>query len=255
MTTIIMLQKKVVQALEQGKDPAPALKALADYRANQEVQKELGELQQIADNRKALRDRADAIKVKVEIQDKAIDEFLKARDTLIAQLQPLLEPMGELTKLGASGWEREPGVCYAGYNDYTQFAGEVRGVPKGYLDENFGCPFLEMAGGQDDARGKATEAYGYFASALGILSAFVKGQNKLALQTAEGLMAMDSETETTEVESSCRVCQHPKVTEINTALKEGKSLRALEEEYNVPRSTLSRHKNKCLNLGVVRMRD
>ena len=73
-------------------------------------------------------------------------------------------------------------------------------------------------------------------------------------------MAVDNEPEnepegetTSEVELSCRVCQHPEREAIDKALREGRSLRDIETEFNVPRSTLSRHKNRCLNLGAIRV--
>jgi len=58
--------------------------------------------------------------------------------------------------------------------------------------------------------------------------------------------AAEAESETTEVESSCRVCQHRERGAIDKALQEGRSLRDIETEFNVSRSTLSRHKRNCL---------
>ncbi|GAI78909.1 unnamed protein product [marine sediment metagenome] len=65
--------------------------------------------------------------------------------------------------------------------------------------------------------------------------------------------ATEAEGETTEVESSCRVCQHRERGAIDKALQEGRSLRDIETEFNVSRSTLSRHKNHCLNLRAIRL--
>lgn len=253
--TIKAIQKQIVVKLEAGEDVSELARRLAQERAKIAAQTEIEQLKKITDERQVLRDRAKAVKAKVQRQSEGIDKFLKARDALVSQLQPLLEPMGELAKMAAAGWERDPGECYA-FNDLGQFAGEVRQVPKGYLPTDFGCPFLEMIGGQVDAYGKAPEAYGYFTSALGILANFTKGKSHLPLQPAKGLVAIDNEPEkTSEVELICRVCSHEKAAEINKLLKDGKSLRVIEGEFNVSRSTLSRHKARCLNLGLVRIHD
>ena len=141
------------------------------------------------------------------------------------------------------------------YLDMGQFAGAVNQIPAGYLPPGFGCSFLEMADGKQDALNKASEAYSYLLAAHGILANFQKGASILSLRPVEGLVAIDETETTSEVELNCRVCNHPKVEAINTLLIEGKSLRAIEDEFNVSRSTLSRHKNNCLNLGVIRIHD
>ena len=41
--------------------------------------------------------------------------------------------------------------------------------------------------------------------------------------------------------SACRVCTRPELQRINEALSQGVSLRALEEQFHVSRSALSRH--------------
>jgi len=255
--TIKAIQKQIIVKLEAGEDVSELTKRLAQERAKIAAQAEIEQLKKIANERQALRDKAEAVKVKVQKQGEAIDTFLKARDTLVSQLQLLLAPMSELAKMAAAAWEREPGECYI-FNDLGQFAGAIRGIPQGYLPSDWGCPFLEMIGGQVDARGKAAEAYSYFMSALGILTNFQKGISTMGQPPAEGLMAIDNEPETettSEVELSCRVCQHPERGAIDKALQEGRSLRNIETEFNVPRSTLSRHKNRCLNLGAIRIHE
>jgi len=218
--TIKAIQKQIIVKLEAGEDVSELTKRLAQERAKIAAQAEIEQLKKIADERQALRDKAEAVKVKVQKQGEAIDAFLKARDTLVSQLQPLIEPMSELAKMAAAGWEREPGACYSGFGDIPQFAAAVKGISEGYLPADFGCPFLEMAGGQVDALGKAGEAYSYFTSALGILSSLQKG-----------------------------------ISTMGQLLRQGKPLRDIEAEFDVSRSSLSRHKNHCLNLGAVRIHD
>lgn len=101
-----------------------------------------------------------------------------------------------------------------------------------------------MAGGEVDAHGKAAEAYSYFMSALGILTHFTKGNSQVPLSPAEGLMAIENEPETEA--GTCIVCSHSEIETINKLLKDGKSLRAIEDEFGVSRSSLSRHKNNCM---------
>ena len=268
MTTITELQKRIVKALETGQDPAPIQKELAEVRAKIAAAVELEELQKIANERQKLRDKAEAVKGKVQKQSDAIDRFLELRDTLVKQLQPLIEPVKELAKLQAPSWEREPGECYL-FNDVGQFAGAVQGIPLDYLGKDFGCPFLEMRDGTQKADGKAVEAYNYLLWAHGILSNLQKGQSRLPLKKAEGLLENEAigaaetlgtdpkpvETVGTETlenepiepvepvggEQICRVCLHPEVDIINNLLRQGKSLRDLESEFGISRSTLSRH--------------
>jgi len=245
--TIKAIQKQIIVKLEAGEDVSELTRRLAQERAKIAAQAEVEELQKIADERQALRDKAEAVKAKVQKQGEAIDQFLELRDTLVSQLQPLLEPMEKLATMASASWERDPGECYI-FNDLGQFSGAVKQVPAGYLPPGFGCPFLEMEGGQVDACGKATEAQSYFMAAHGILASFQKGIRALPLSPAEGLMAIENEPETT-----CGICQHPEVTEINKALKEGVALRTIEARHGVSRSSLSRHNNHCLNLGAIRV--
>jgi len=249
MTTVIMLQKRIVKALEEGKDTTPILKELAELRAKQAMDGELEELAKVANQKQALRDTAKRIKEKVEKQNKAIDGLLEARDTVIKQLVPLLEPMSELVKMGASSWEREPGGCYL-YNDLGVFASDARSVPADYLPKDFGCPFLQMSDGMTDARGKVSEAYQYLSSAIGILQSFTKG-----IQRTASAKSTDPLLENVDVAGGCSICSHPALTEIDKALKDNVSLRALETKYKVSRSSLSRHKNNCLNIGAVKVVD
>jgi len=251
--TIKAIQKQIIIKLEAGEDVSELTRRLAQERAKIAAQAEIEQLKKIADERQALRDKAEAIKTKVQKQGEAIDAFLKARDTLVSQLQPLLEPMSELAKMAAAAWEREPGACYSGFGDIRQFAAAVNQVPKGYLPADFGCPFLEMAGGQVDALGKASEAHGYFTAAVGILAGFQKGVSALPLKPVEGLMAIDNEPETEA--GSCIVCSHAEVETINNLLRQGKPLREIESQFDVSRSTLSRHRSRCLNIGAIRVRE
>ncbi len=250
--TIKAIQKQIIVKLEAGKDVSELTRRLAQERVKIATEGELAELQKIADERQQLRDKAEAVKSKVQKQGEAIDAFLSLRDKLVSQLEPLLEPMGELAKMASASWERDPGECYI-FNDMGQFAATVRSVPKGYLPADFGCPFLEMKGGQVDAYGKAPEANAYFMAAVGILAGFTKGVRAIPLKPVEGLVAIDNEPETEA--RSCVICSHAEVETINNLLRQGKPLRDIESEFGVSRSSLSRHKSRCLNEGVIRVTD
>jgi hypothetical protein len=252
--TIKAIQKQIIVKLEVGEDVAELSRRLAQERAKIAAQAEIEELKKIAEKRQALRNQAEVVKSKVQKQSDAIDRLLALRDTIVSQLQPLLSPMKELAKLQAPSYSREPGECYI-FNDIGQFAAEVRGIPEGYLPADFGCPFLEMREGTQQANDRASEAYTYLVWAVGILSNLQKGISALPLKPVEGLLELGNEPETSEVELNCRVCNHEKAEAINKALQDGRSLRDLETEFNISRSTLSRHKNNCLNFGAVRMHD
>lgn len=249
--TIKAIQKQIVAKLEAGEDVSELTGRLAQERAKIAAQAEVEQLKKIADTRQLLRNRAEAITVKVKRQDEGIDRFLKLRDTIISQIKPSLEEMKELADMQSMG-RFGMGECYAAFNDRGQFAAAVRGIPGGYLPSDFGCPFVSMIGDKTDALDKANEAYSYFSAVLGILGGFMKGTANLSPKPAEGLMAIDNEDET-EL-GNCIVCQHAEVERINQAFKDGKSLRFIEAEFgDVSRSSLSRHKNTHLNLGAIRI--
>jgi hypothetical protein len=261
MTTdrIKEIQKQIIVKLEAGEDVSELTQRLAQERAKIAAQAEVEELEKIAAGRQALWDQAAKVQEKARLQGEAIDTFLKLRDTLVSQLQPLLKPMSELVKMAAASWEREPGVCYI-FNDIGQFAATVRQIPKGYFPADFGCAFLEMAGGKEDARDKARKAHAFLMWALGILTDFQKGISHLPLRPDgefDGELEIESELKpgTSEVETNCRICQHPEREAIDKALRADRSLRDIETEFNVSRSTLSRHKNRCLNLGTAKARE
>jgi hypothetical protein len=267
--TIKEIQKKIIIKLEAGEDVSELSRQLAQERAKIAAQAEVEELQKIAAERSKLRDKAEAVKVKVQKQGEAIDRFLELRDTIVKQLQPLVEPMRELAKMQAPSWEREPGECYL-FSDIGQFAAAVQGIPEGYLPADFGCPFLEMKEGTQKADNKAVEASSYLQWCVGILSNLQKGMRTPSLKPVEGLMAIDNEPETsgtapepietveTETlesepvelvgtETICKACCHPERETIDNLLRQGKSLRDLESAFGISRSTLSRHHKNHLD--------
>ena len=65
----------------------------------------------------------------------------------------------------------------------------------------------------------------------------------------------DGELETESETGSCIVCSHAEVEAINNLLRQGKPLRDIEAEFGVSRSSLSRHKGRCLNLGAIRIHE
>lgn len=240
--------------METGRDPAPIQKELADLRAMIAAEEELAELQKIANERQALRDNAEAVKSKVQKQGEAIDAFLEARDAMLPRLQELQEPLEELAQLANPSWESNPGQCYL-FNDAGYFSASVIDIPKELLPKDFSCPTLEMTLPGERSFGKAREALQYFQYCIGILSNFKKGSMNIHARPTDDSLLLDiGDNETSEIELNCRVCNHEKVKEINEALKVGRPLRELETQYSVSRSTLSRHKNNCLNAGAIRVR-
>jgi len=236
--TIKAIQKQIIVKLEAGEDVSELTRRLAQEKAKIAAQVDIDQLSKIADARQALRDKAEVVKAKVQKQGKAIDAFLEARDILVKQLHPLLEPTRELAQMGAAAWEREPGVCYSGFGDIGQFAAAIRNIPQAYLPAAFGCPFLEMAGGEAEAYGKPREAYSYLVATYGILTNLQKGISSLPAGP-DG--EFDGELKA-ESGPACIVCQHPELEAIDKALQNGRSLRDIEAEFGISKSSLSRHK-------------
>jgi len=238
MTTITELQKKVVKALETGQDPAPILKELADLRAAIAMEAEKAELQKIADERQALRDKAEVVKGKIQKQGEAIDIFLKARDTVTTELAPIVERAKELPKLQSE--------CYAEYHDPGILVWTAK-LPEGYLPKDLSVPMLEGKDGIMDCHDRAAQAVWYISAGLGLLQSLKREDRPFPERPASEFEAIEPET------GSCIVCSHPEVEAINNLLRQGKPLRDIEAGFDISRSSLSRHKNNCLNLGAIKV--
>lgn len=229
------LQKRIVKALETGKDPAPLLKELGELRAKIAAEAELAELQKIADERQKKWDFAAKVQEKVKLQGEAIDAFLKLRDSITEALSPILERAQELPKLQEA--------CYEQYHDPFVFAAVVKTIPKGYLSmDGFNCPMLEMTSGVTDSYDVAAQGLFYLQAGCGLLANLTKG--KLTLTHPEkpaGDFDGDLEADIYP-DLSCGVCKHPEREAIDKALQNGRSLRDIETEFGISKSSLSRHK-------------
>ena len=241
--TITGLQQQIVKALETGNDPGPILKELGELRAKIAQEAELAELQKIAEKRQALRDRAEEVKEKIRLQSEAIDAFLKARDAITTALAPILEQARELPALQAK--------CSEQYRGSSDLAWATK-LPEGYLPKELTIPFVEGKDKISETYDRAAQAVFYIGAGLGLLQSLKREDRPIPEREATEFEAI--EPETSEVEPNCRVCNHEKVEEINKALQNGRPLRELETEFDVSRSTLSRHKNNCLSLGAIRIR-
>jgi len=250
LAEIKAIQKRIVNALEAREDVSQLRNELARVRAEIAADAEIAELKKITVRRQSLKDKAAKVIATVADQDAAITTFLKARDALLTKLQELQEPLKELAQMGNTSWEANPGKCYL-YNDVGAFSAAVIDIPKELLPADFSCHTLEMIQGSERSFGKARQAWQYFEYCIGILSSFKKGSMSVHARSTDDSLLLDNEPETTE--ANCLVCQHERVAEINEALKSGRPLRELETEFGISRSTLSRHKNRCLNLGAIRI--
>jgi hypothetical protein len=237
------IQKQIIAKLETGEDVSELTQELAQERAKVTAQAEVEGLGKIAAERQAHRDKAAKVQEKVKLQGEAIDTFLAKRDSITEALAPILEQAKELPEL--------QGQCYS-YHDSFQFGVDIRQLPQGYLPSNFSCPRLIMASGKVESYDIAAMALFHLRTGLGFLSNLTKGE-MTAPEKPPGEFDGDLEPEKIEVDTICRVCQHPEHEAIDKALQSRRSLRDIETEFNVPRSTLSRHKNRCLNLGAVRV--
>lgn len=242
--TIRELQAKLVKALEAKRDTAPILKQITEERARLATVEDLAEAEKIARERQELKDKAEKVVDKVKRQERGIDAFLEGRSSILAQMEGLVEPLQELARMGAAAWEREHGDCYL-YADQAQFAGACRGIPREMLPDGFSCPTLAMTQPGETSFGKAEDAARYLQYAVGILQSYTKGAMPAITREGDDSLLLDGEPELT---GGCLVCQHERLDMINDALQDERPLRELEAEYNVSRSTLSRHKNRCLKL-------
>lgn len=227
------LQKRIVKALEEDKDPAPLLKELGELRAEIAAEKELADLQKKADERQALKDEAAKIQEKVKLQGEAIDAFLKARDSVIKALSPILKQAGKLPPLQEA--------CYEQYHDIFMFGATMGTIPKGYLSvDGFSCPMLEMASGVTPSYDVAAQGLFYLQAGYGLLANLTKGKLTPPEKPAgefDGSLEADIYPD-----PACGICQHPEREAIDKALQSGRSLRDIESEFGVSRSSLSRHK-------------
>jgi len=168
----VELKKKIIENLQAHKDPSVLFAKLKEVRAEELEKNELGELQEIADKRAVLKEKASQIVKKVALQSKAISEFLEKRDLLIEKLKLLVDPLRELSGYQATSWEKVPGSCYL-INDIGMFKALIKDLDQ-YLPAEFFCEFLILNGDLVDAVGKANEALNNFMLCFGILASFEK---------------------------------------------------------------------------------
>lgn len=263
MTTenmIKQLRQKIVEAQEKGEDVSELSRQLRDARAEIAAQAEVEELKKVADQRNRWKAEAENVKTRAARQEAAIDRFLELRDDLLGKLQPFLEGMRELARRASMDREGN-GEVFEEFPDAFNFGAAVSGLPRGYLPEDFTCPMLELSPGTVPAYGKALEMFSYFQASLGLLSNFRKGVMTASLKGVDDGVGMpedleeDSDEEEVSQDRSCIVCESPDCPAIDRALQDGRSLRDIEAEYGISRSSLSRHKNNCLNAGAVRVLD
>lgn len=243
--TIKAIQKQIVVKLEAGEDISELTRQLTQERAKIASQAEIEQLKKITDERRQLRDKADVIRGKVQKQDAAINSFLKARDGIIKALTPILEQAKKLPELQAKCYEQ-----YRGPGDLVW----IKKVPKGYLPKGLAVPMLDTEDGVTDSYDRAAQAVWYIGAGLGSLQG-LKREDRPIPEKPAGEFDGALGSGTSEIELNCLVCNHEKTAEINKALQDGRPLRDIEAEYQVSRSTLSRHRNRCLNLGAIRIRE
>jgi hypothetical protein len=243
--TIRAIQKQIVAKLEAGEDVSELTQQLARERAKIAAQAEVEQLQKIVEQRQALRDKADAVKVKIKNQGEAIDTLLKARDAITTALAPILEKTKDLLRLHDA--------CFIEFHD-AMVAGYSIEKTGGFLPDDLTIPMLQLGSGIRDPYDVSREALVYLHNGYGLLSNLRREEIKPVQPPMDPELDFgDNHSET--IEGKCLVCLHPKAETINKLLGEGKPLRDLETEFNVSRSTLSRHKRNCLNLGAIRLRE
>jgi hypothetical protein len=253
MDTIQEIRQKIVTKLGKGEDVSELTQQLAMERAKLAAVVEVEELQKVTDQRKEQKRQAEEIQEKVKLQNEAIDCFLELAGRVLKQVQPALEPAKELARMGSMNRDG-PGVIWEQFHDSYQFQVAIGKTRREYLPEGFGCPRLELSPGMQPAYDKPLEVFSYLTSAVGILANFRKGMMMATLKPVDDGIGFNGHGDPALL-TDCVVCRHPESETINKLLQEGKPLRAIEEEFGASRSSLSRHKTKCLNLGIVRAKE
>lgn len=169
--TITEIRGAIVDAQVKGEDTTELVKKLKRARLDAAAEAEVVELRKVADKRLEVRQKAKKARGKVKLQGEAIDHFLEVRDNITAPLKELIELADSVDLVKAQL------DCYAGYNDIGAFSWSARSVPKGYLPDNFACPFLGVVGGQMDAHDTAAESLYYLKMAYGILASLERTEH------------------------------------------------------------------------------
>jgi hypothetical protein len=234
------LKNEAVKATELGKDVAPIYKRIAELRDEIAIEVEQAETQRIVDARKVLRDKAEQIKAKIQNQGEAIDTFLKARDSITEALLPILDKAKELPGLQDK--------CFAEFHDAMQ-AGSITRMAGGFLPADLTIPMLQLGKGDQDVYDVSKRILMYLSFAYGLLANLQKVESKPMQPPIDPELDFSDET----TETNCIVCAHESVKAINKDLKGNRSLRDMEAQFKVSRSSLSRHRTRCLKLGPIRV--
>ena len=183
VTTVKELQKRIVKALETGEDPGPILSELAEVRTKIASEAELDALQKVAGDRQVLRDKAAALGARIEKQGKAIDDFLKLRDSVCKSLTPILVKAKSLPELQEE--------CTAQFSRSADLVWMAK-LPVGYLPEGQQIPFLTTTDGVSQIQNKAKMAVAYIGAGLGWLQSIKREYRPLPVRPpATELEAID----------------------------------------------------------------
>lgn len=244
-TTVRQLQSGIVRGLEAGKDVSKLLKELSELRQEIAMEAEQLQLGKIVAARREARQRAAKAQEAALNQGKAIDMFLAKRDALLAILEPTIQPALELAALGKPAYAGGTSGVYS-IPDGARLNALINQVPAELLPAGFSCPALVMSEPSLRSDSMAARACELIQQAIAILQAFEKGSISMPAKPAGEDLMLDPHRE------RCSACEHADAVSINQDLREGKSLREIEARFEVSRSTLSRHRSRCLNLGAVR---
>jgi len=169
MTTLRDIRSAIVDRLRRNEPTAHLEAALAAEHAAEAARQEFPKLKAIADQRQEWQRQADALKVRVSVQEAAVEAYLKAVSAVVLPLKEVAEKGKSLVEL-----ERVVFGNGEGFHDQDQFTSIVNSIPTGYLPENFSCPYLVEDGGLVPAENQGIRAVALLRQAYALLAGLKK---------------------------------------------------------------------------------
>ena len=229
MSNISDLRKRIVAALIKGEPVDGLERQLRQAKVDELEKTEMVELKRIAEQRLGWEKKVVEIKGRIGKQSEAVKRYLVARDAILAPIEAMIAQVKALAAM-----EQEATAYRA-----CDFSEDTRALPL-----QFGADLRDPTLGHRHWTGFDTTAQAakYLEDAHDLLSGmYTFDYSPSSSEPLKDDLASSDVHDAVEFRE-CNVCQHKDRTAIDLALQANQSLRDIESQFGVSKSSLHRHK-------------